>query len=525
MTKVANVNTTDIADAIRLGCRTMCRVFNPDDNDIPYWRAVARPEAYLALPQEHHIPGRHLNALLNAEAVVGTEIDEDCIEKHASATFFSFSGPLPLPLGRTEDSKTPDKFSPHDVREGFHAFHPLVKYRGSTKAQHLAESCISTIFEYWDPVGEWDSSRMEVEHGITFIEAPTFINEIARAIGSLVKYYRDTNYGPALELAIVLKEKATTECFKEDGAFDRHVFGNHVHSTTSVMSSLAQLADLTSDSQLMERVKTFYDNGLWYLRDEIGWSTEGAGPDWTWDEGELNNTGDILEAALILGRWGYTDYYADAERILRCHLLPSQLRDVSWIEEPANPEGIDGKTNIADRFLGTFGFPAPYGHEMRGPGSPYLQRLRFNTDVVGGAVGSLCEAYLEVARSDEAGHWVNLLFDHETFAVQVKSRYTHPALSVTVKQPGPLFVRIPPWVDRRAMKVHGVDGVTRFTNGYLFVPQPPINRPVTIEYPLVEQDLTLNHQHTRRKIKTRLRGDEMVAMENFGADLTFFDPL
>ena len=35
----------------------------------------------------------------------------------------------------------------------------------------------------------------------------------------------------------------------------------------------------------------------------------------------------------------------------------------------------------------------------------------------------------------------------------------------------------------------------------------------------------MNHQHTGRKIKARLRGDEVVAIENFGADVTLFDPL
>ncbi len=36
------------------------------------------------------------------------------------------------------------------------------------------------------------------------------------------------------------------------------------------------------------------------------------------------------------------------------------------------------------------------------------------------------------------------------------------------------------------------------------------------------RDTTLNHR--TRDIRTRMRGDEVVAMDNFGADLTFFDP-
>ena len=92
MTKVANVNTHDIRGAIELGCSTMSNVFNADDRDIPFFRSQVRPKALLSfssLTSESHIPGRHLNALLNAEDAAGIEIDEHAIEKHARAAFFS----------------------------------------------------------------------------------------------------------------------------------------------------------------------------------------------------------------------------------------------------------------------------------------------------------------------------------------------------------------------------------------------------------------------------------------------------
>jgi hypothetical protein len=149
--------------------------------------------------------------------------------------------------------------------------------------------------------------------------------------------------------------------------------------------------------------------------------------------------------------------------------------------------------------------------------------MRFNTDVVGGTVGSLCEVLRETTRTDEAGHWVNLLFDHETPDIEVRSPYTSSALSVRVKTPAPLFVRIPSWVDRKTMKIAGTSETPRDTNGYLFFAQPPVNRPITFEYGLPTEDIVLHH--ATRNIRVRLRGDEVAAMENHGADLTFFEPL
>jgi hypothetical protein len=37
-----------------------------------------------------------------------------------------------------------------------------------------------------------------------------------------------------------------------------------------------------------------------------------------------------------------------------------------------------------------------------------------------------------------------------------------------------------------------------------------------------EQTITMRHR--THDIRVRLRGDEVVAMDNFGADLTYFDP-
>ena len=97
---------------------------------------------------------------------------------------------------------------------------------------------------------------------------------------------------------------------------------------------------------------------------------------------------------MILGRWGFSEYYHDAERMLRGHLLPSQVRDTSFIVDPPNPDGVDGLRDVADRHLGSYGFPAPYGHKSVGKGRG---NLSFNMDIVGGTVASLCEAYREVA--------------------------------------------------------------------------------------------------------------------------------
>jgi hypothetical protein len=142
---------------------------------------------------------------------------------------------------------------------------------------------------------------------------------------------------------------------------------------------------------------------------------------------------------------------------------------------------------------------------------------------------SICVIAIDVRRgvgiaggiTPEDNPRVNLLFDHETDAIKVESRYTHNALTITLKEPGPLWVRIPSWIDGEAL-VASVPG-SRMTNGYLFVASHPIEEKLELAYDLPTLDLTLSHRS--RDIRVRMRGDSVEAMDNFGADLTFFPAL
>jgi hypothetical protein len=517
--RVKNVNTTDIRAAVELGCRTMSSVFNRDDNEVPFFASEVWPKAELSFFKFHseaHVPGRHLNALLNAEDAFGIHVDESVIEKHARAAFLSYSGPIPLPLNRETIGGNPILFHPHNIREGFHALYALVKYRKSDRARELAEASIAAITKYWNPDTGWDRKYLENQLGLVVVDT-SLITGVGRAIGPLVKYYRATQYSPALTLARTLKDKAIAEFFTPSGEFSASLFGSHVHSTTCVMSSLAQFADLTKDTGLMRRVQQFFDHGLKQISDDLGWSPDSTDDPVT-DRGEVNNTGDIMETALLLGSSVDTGYYQRAERILRCHLLPCQLRDVSWITNPPNPKGEDGKRDVAHRHLGAFGFPAPYGHQPVGAKS-----IGFNMDVVGGAVGSLCEAWRAATTFDGSGHRVNLLFDRETDVISVKSAYPDGALRIEVRKPASLTVRLPSWVSQHDVAFEGVESKPRLEGNYLTIDKPLVREPILIRMPLRTSEIDLDH-HSHR-IKVRLRGDSVVAMENFGMPLTFFDPL
>ena len=522
--QLAQVNTRDLRAAVELGCRTMCRVFNPEDNNIPYFSARVWPEPRMWFSRAHseaHVPGRHLNALLSAESALGLTIPEDAIEHHARAAFYSFSGPVPMPLNRQELGGALRNFYPHNIREGLHAMYALARFRGSEKARDVAVKCIAMMSKYWSPERGWDRSYFVEKMGLVYSDGAAgspFVAGIARAIGPLVKYYKATHHQPALDLAIVLKEKALAEYFLEDGSYSVARLGIHTHSITCVLSSLAQLYEVTGERLTLERVRAFFENGLKELCDEIGWAVELTNNFANQDRGEANCTGDILECCLILGANGHPHYLGWTERILRCHLLPSQLRDVSFVPSASADATEDGRRNVAERLRGAWGFPAPYGHEpVEGTD------LSFNLDIVGGVVGSLCEAYRQVAVSGDTGHVVNMLFDHETKALKIESPYPSGNLSVTVKEPAPLSIRIPAWVDRDRLVCRRASGAWSWQGDFLRVNDPFAGEKISVTFALKETDLVLRHRP--RAIRARVRGDEITAMENFEAPVTFFNSL
>jgi hypothetical protein len=530
VTRLRSVNTEGIAGAIRFGCRTMRHIFDADDGDVPFFGSRLRPEAFLRFSPHHseaHVPGRHLNALLAAEEVApddsaDAEILDNAVANHRRALMLSYGGVLPLPLNRPEPADIPPvNFCPHNLREGFHGLFALARWGDDGEAAELAEKSIAAIRQLWHPQRGWDKERLR-RAGLQYQPCQGFVHGEARMLGPLVKLHEATGSLRALRLAEDLVDKLTAEFYLEDGAYTQDRFGiRHAHSVTCCLSSLAQYAELRHDLDLLRRVQAFYNHGLWEMRDVIGWSPEQAQQTGS-DHGEANNTGDILETALILGRHLDPRYDQDAERILRCHLLPSQLLDVSFVEEPDNPEGVDGLRDLARRHQGAWGFPAPYGHEPAGEGRG---NLSFNMDIVGGVVGSLCAALQAAVRTDDDGHHVRLLMASETDGVQVRSPYgqhsTPEILVIRVLRRGALHIRLPPWVDPQRVIVEPVRERYTVDPAGLHITEPTLDSDIRIRFGLPVEEFPLTHHHDE-PVWVRLRGDRVEAMDDRGTDLTFF---
>jgi hypothetical protein len=526
---LTDVNDQDILASIRLGCQTMQSVFNPEDSYRPWFGHFVVPydvnqSRFEFNPHHHesHVPGRHLWGLLEARSI-GVAVSDTSIARHRAAAYFSLGRPIPLPQNRPTLSNTlPRIFLPHNIREGVHALYALYLHSpaDAVEARNRMESLIGAIRQFWVPTRTWNLTAMRsVQSDIELVEwGGPFVSGVARAIGPLAKYWhtsrsRGQESLAARDLLQVLVARAR-EAFLASGVGVDH--GGHSHSISCTLSGLAQYAELTGDTELMSRVFAHYQVSLNEQRDELGWAMENLGV--LTDRGESNNSGDILETALILGRHGYPRCFADADRILRCHLLPSQLVDVSFIYSPAFPAN-DSVRDVDLRSKGAFGFPAPYGHRAQG-----YTPVSFNMDIVGGATASLVEAWRQRVRRSGTTTTVQTLFDATTSEATVVSPYNSTnfgVLQVTVHQAGTLRIPLPETVLPRDVVVEGATSAPTFeADGTLVLGNVQVNQVITVRLTLPEREIDLGHRN--HSIRVRVRGNKVISMENFGTGLNFF---
>ena len=267
------------------------------------------------------------------------------LNRLAGVVFDAYSSSLPLPASRPRGgtSPTPSLFDPHNTREGLHGLYALVRYRGSARALELAEASIAAVFEYWNADSGWDGERMLREHGMELGFADTCIRGAARAIGPLVKLYRASGSAPALDLAIALKEKAVgTVLHGGRGIRRRPVRPSRPFDDIDAVG--------VGPARGPDRRLRPAEPGEGILRP---WPVGAPGRSRMGDRdrearrqpGQRRNQqlGRHPRNRPDPGETGSSRILPDAERILRCHLLPSQLRDARFLVEGGAPDKVVGE--------------------------------------------------------------------------------------------------------------------------------------------------------------------------------------
>lgn len=258
---------------------------------------------------------------------------------------------------------------------------------------------------------------------------------------ALTHLFRLTGDQRALELADRFVRLARTTSFTEDGRLTAQA-GTHTHSITGTVHGLADYGLLIGDLDTVEHARRIFDVGLAPTRSSFGWSIESLGNERVPGRGEINNTGDMIQMAIILGLAGRPEYFGVAERMIRSHVLPSQ-----WLagQEMLSPEDAPdyAVTEFPPEADGGWGFPGPSDRHVPDPLGVATSVL----DVVQGGIQCLWAALRHGSTRHGSDTRLNLLFSTDRSAARVSSRLPAAGdVTVTMPAAGSLWVRKPDWL-------------------------------------------------------------------------------
>jgi hypothetical protein len=434
-----------------------------------------------------HVVGRYLYALSWARRVFGREIDPELVDHlgrrlSASLEIGDRMG-AGLAWNEETESQTPGAWG-HNQREALLALLGLAYLTQDQQPLDRAGALVRDIQRHTGGAGRFPGSHLTGGGWEPHEILGSLPAQSGRAVRALLEYYRETQDAAALTLARQLAEANVRGCFAADGTWTPAA-GRHVHSITGLIAGLIDLGLHQGDADLVATGRRAFDVGLAPYRSEFGWVQEFRGTDH--ERGEANNTGDVLQSAVLLARHVDPVYWVDAEKILRNHLIVSQYRDPSWFTEGKGqtdtPHSL--RRDVVRRALGGFCFSSP-GDFKSHPDD----RAPINTDLVGGAIHSLCEACQLGVDDTGAELTVNLLFPARGSGYQIHSAFPESELlRVSLTEPRVLRVRLPELTDP--------DGVTLTVNGqpgpvvrsglYVGPGDAPTTGEIIIRVPLLER--------------------------------------
>jgi len=466
----------DLREAIELCMQCLNSSFDRDRDGEPFFYANCRADGTgemhhsvnIGIP---HVVGRALWGAMIGEQATGIPFPVDglrILERYLRASFDN-EDDLNSYYDPARGGARFVEF--HNMREGLYGLVALVWGRKSAWAQEQADRMLARLDALTDP----DSGRWSIERAQALGMAERCeglgVPNAARMVDPLLAYHRLTGSQLALKLAGQYARAGLDELFSADGTFapmDRS--SGHIHSITSSLSGIVDYAAMADDAAMLERCRRIVDRGVPACFSSWGWGDE-VMPDHPADvpgRGEINQTGDVVRAALLLGDAGYPDYYDLAERYTRSMLMPTQHREPElrrFLRNVADPKS-DAERDVLERAVGGYAMQLP-NDRMREGDWP-LSTL----DITSGAVHALSEVYMRrcVVAGDHAR--VIMLFDADTAGLRVESALPlEGRIRCTAKRALSLDIRVPGWVAPRsvALSVNGRKRDARIRSGFATV--------------------------------------------------------
>lgn len=400
----------------------------------------------------------------------------------------------------------------YSLREGLMACWALCRSRSNAWAAALGHEMVRTLDRCLTPGGVWDLDRFQY-HARAGLPAPResyqagsgILRSTGRVLEALVAFHEVTGDPQAISLASRLAEYHLEHTIQPDGSVPEGVRGSaesiETHAYLGTLRGVLTFGVVTGEREHVRRISRAYSVALPEMVRESGWAARVlAGTDSP--ASDCAATAEAVLLALELAsRGGYSDGYADVERLVRARLLPAQIGAHDGAADP--------------RELGGWGIP----------GLPHAGKTS-SLETTAAVLHALTEVWKVVAISTPQSVRVNLHLDYADDVV----RMTHQRAEgeggtattvILCPDDRNLSIRVPMWAqtDRTQFSVDGSTVRPRQIAGYALIPRARspgrdrATRVVTVEMPLRSRTTT-----------ETLPGGEVYQLGWKGDEIVWIDP-
>ena len=455
-----DLRALNLGPIIDLAVRNMYASLDERQDYMPFftYRLFATPPCIEHSYDSPHVVGRYLHSLSRIKRAFGRPINLDLVRGMQRRLYQSLriGEENGLGLAWNEGRYQVAGAVTHNLREAILGLLGLANLLGSEEAIDRAARLVRDIARHMNGSGRFPVGLLTRSGWESFPAMDDATPaQSGRLVGSLLTYYRLTADGVAIDLAQQIARLNAATCFAEDGTWKAEA-GTHVHSITGMITGLLDLGFFLGDAALIRTAKAAFDHGLSPYRSSFGWVKEMR--DAPFNRGEANNSGDILESAILLARNLDNSYWDAAERILRNHLIASQLTNPDWFHSDRTKADTDQWVyrDAAERAIGGFFFSSPADCK-----SHDQDTMPINNDLVGGATQALCEADESAVEDNGRELRVNLLLSRDTPTCEIVSSIPEKGqVSLILREPRAVWLRIPASAPRSSVRV-AIDGETR----------------------------------------------------------------
>ncbi len=505
-----------IRESMELAGTNLLHTLSPSFNYMPLWNVkIVREnmQARCKMDYPAHNIGRWWDAMLRLEAATGFAIPP-ALEKAMLANLkrcldnpLSVCGLL-MPL----EHRPPGWVDEHSQREILLALACLVRWRQSQWAAEQGAMLVEALDRYIKEDGHWDYPTMIelAREGGLQVDSNTpgtrerkgvrLTESTGRALEGLLDFHAATGNAASLRLADRFARFFLEFATCADGSVPESDF-LHTHSLLGTYRGLLTYGRMTHQQEYVERVARTYAQTVRTAVKRSGFISH----DWKLDtKGETASPGDAAQLALWLAQLGYSEYLDDAERIVRCRILPSQITEPLGLtalaysdKDECDFEDLDART------VGAFGGMHRHPHGEAWP----------TTDITAADLHTLCDIYNNIVERTAQGLRVNFHFDYEDSDLRITStRSDDMQLKIRAQKAEPLYVRIPTWISPESvvLRIDGCIATSVQKGGFLFIEKQKPQTDILIRFPLPCTALTEITDHVAYRL--HWRGDEIVGI-------------